>query len=83
MSRPGLFQRINKGCGGIFGSDNGVTQAAYVTVRKMLQNGLLHVFETRVELCNKRVACEGIRFEKESISKPMDVSDTEECEECH
>jgi len=54
-----------------------------MTVRRMLQNGLLHVSEKWVEPCNKRVACEGKHFEKESISKPRDASDTEECEECH
>jgi histone-lysine N-methyltransferase SETMAR len=60
-----------------FSTDTGVKQATSATVRKMSGNGLLHVFEKWVGICKKCIACEGHYFEKETVPKPRESSDSE------
>jgi hypothetical protein len=40
-------------------------------------NGLQHVFEKWVEYCKKCIACQGRCFEKETVTAPLQSSDSE------
>jgi hypothetical protein len=44
---------------------------------KLAANGLLHVFEKWVERCKKCIACQGRYFGKETITIPLQSSDSE------
>jgi hypothetical protein len=40
-------------------------------------NGLQHVFEKWVERCKKCIDCQGRYFEKETVTAPPQISDSE------
>jgi hypothetical protein len=40
-------------------------------------NGLQDVFEKWVERCKKCIACQGRYFEKETVTAPLQISDSE------
>jgi hypothetical protein len=40
-------------------------------------NGLQHVFEKWVERCKKFIACQGTYFEEETVTAPLQSSDSE------
>jgi hypothetical protein len=44
---------------------------------KLAENGLQHFFEKRVERCKKCIACQERYFEKETVTAPPQISDSE------
>jgi histone-lysine N-methyltransferase SETMAR len=60
-----------------FSTDTEVKKATAATLRKMSGNGLLQVFEKWVGCYKKCTAYEGCYFEKETVSKPQESSDSE------
>jgi hypothetical protein len=52
-------------------------ETACSTILKLAANGLQHIFENWVERCKKCIACEGRYFEKETVTAPPQISDSE------
>jgi hypothetical protein len=44
---------------------------------KLAANGLQHIFETWVEVCEKCIACHGRYLEKETVTAPPKSSNSE------
>jgi hypothetical protein len=55
----------------------GKKTACSAIFKKFAANSLQHVFEKWVERCKKCIACPGRYFEKETVTAPLQNSDSE------
>jgi hypothetical protein len=58
------------------GGSSGVKTACSTILLKCAANDLQHVFEKWVERCKKCIACQGRYFEKETVTAPMQSSNS-------
>jgi hypothetical protein len=58
---------------GFSNHEKGAPKQAHIEVI----NGLQHVFEKWVERCKKCIACQGRYFEKETVTAPLQSSDSD------
>jgi hypothetical protein len=66
-----------------FSTNAQVKPATAATLPKTPGNGLLCVVEKLVGCCKKCTASEGHHYKKETVSRPQESSDREQCEQSH
>jgi hypothetical protein len=59
------------------GGNSEVKTSCSIKLLKIAPNGLQHVFEKWVERCKKCIACQERNLEKEAVTAPPQISDSE------